>query len=152
MPTPPEIKRWILCGFPFQLTLIFSFMTQVVSNYYQQSTFPLWARITGCLGTLIVGHSMLRIYASRDPELMTDGLFRYTRHPMYTGFLMLGIEVWYPHHIDVVYWVTMILFVAGIFCAGFFQEKEVIARYGDEALTYYEKTPRLFLFYPFMKR
>ena len=151
-------KYYVLCGFPFQMMLVLSFLTQVGINFVERSYAPPQLAFIGTIGVIVCTLSMFRIYYAKEPKLITDGLFKYTRHPMYTGFLILSIETWCHHstwkhaYLEPISWATMFLFVVGIFCAGYFQEKELLATYGQDAVDYYKRTPRFFLFYPFMRK
>ncbi|MBI2473632.1 isoprenylcysteine carboxylmethyltransferase family protein [Candidatus Uhrbacteria bacterium] len=88
----------------------------------------------------------------KSTVLLTTGPFKYTRHPMYTGLFFMDLGFWLPHPVssDQLFFVLQLFFMIYLTIAAYFQEKETLARFGEEARVYYAKTPRLFFFYPFM--
>ncbi|MEK7509254.1 MAG: hypothetical protein AAB605_00900 [Patescibacteria group bacterium] len=57
--------------------------------------------------------------------------------PVSTGYLFLGLQA---------------TFFCSMIVAAWWQEQETLIRFGKEAEAYYEKTPRLFVLYPFIAR
>ncbi len=90
---------------------------------------------------------------ARLNTLITSGPFRFTRHPMYTGVFLMNLSFWlpYPSSIEWHFFVLQAVFLTCLIAAGWFQERETLYRFGEEAEVYYQKTPRVFLFYPFMR-
>lgn len=82
-------------------------------------------------------------FGKSGDKLITTGIYRYARHPRYVehplwfvGFsLILGY--------DFLWWFALYLFF-GFALAAFFEEQELIQRYGDEYLQYRKKTPAFF--------
>lgn len=132
-----------LVGVPFQCAVIMAQIIQI--GRLRHHEVPTWWLVTVCtIGATIVAYSQWKIYGGQK-GLVTSGIFRITRHPMYTGFAILGTAIWYPtsqvEHSD--YWISLAAFATGIIVAGWLQERETIARFGKEAVEYYRKTPRI---------
>ncbi len=143
---PLRERTMALVGTPFQLCIIISMLFQVGRFEYREIPTLLIVSL-GATGSAIVHYTGWLIYikSRRTKKLITNGLFRWTRHPMYTGFSLIGIVLWYPtsqvEHPS--YWISLATFVTGIVVAGWLQERETIARFGKEAVEYYRETPRI---------
>lgn len=119
--------------------------------------------VIGRIGLALFLFCLFRIYVikvwsehskKKTESLITTGVFKYTRHPMYTGLAMFAIRSWWPTEGGYTFGhaLSFCITVIGVVMAGYYQEKETLARFGAEAQEYYRRTPRLFLFYPFMRR
>ncbi len=86
-----------------------------------------------------------------ERQLMTGGLFKYTRHPQYTGLMFLDITNWFVWERTMQFRIATMLIYLTICIACYFQEKETLARFGKAAEAYYAETPRIFFFYPIRK-
>ncbi|MEK7649748.1 MAG: isoprenylcysteine carboxylmethyltransferase family protein [Patescibacteria group bacterium] len=144
------VKKYVEAGRPFQMGLILSFLYRGLR--FAEETAPLYAQLMDLTGMCIVALYMILIYGSRGRHnLITTGLFKYTRHPMYTGFVLIEFRFWFAHQYPWDFWVSAVIFWGSIITAGLIQEKETLAKFGPEAEEYYKKTPRIFLFYPLKK-
>ena len=78
--------------------------------------------------------------------LVTTGIYRYIRHPQYTGIFCftLGWVVHWPSYVTLVLW--PILLTAYVWLAKQ-EEQQVIQEFGEQYLTYTRKTRR---FIPFL--
>jgi protein-S-isoprenylcysteine O-methyltransferase Ste14 len=107
------------------------------------------------LGLVILGLSFLALGRSltahpipaKNGELVTDGLYRFARHPIYTGLLAIGLAMTlsgglFPHMLFFIALVALLNYKAS------FEEQLLRARYVDYA-SYAEKTGR---FLPKLKR
>jgi protein-S-isoprenylcysteine O-methyltransferase Ste14 len=107
------------------------------------------------MGFVILGLSFLALGRSltahpipaKKGELVTDGLYRFARHPIYTGVLSLGLAMTlvgglFPHTLFFIALVALLNYKAS------FEERLLRARYVDYA-SYAEKTGR---FLPKLKR
>ena len=107
-------------------------------------------------GFLLFGYCLFILYMIRlgPPDLITNGVFKYTRHPMYTGLFLMNLDLWLPKPVsnELLFYVGQIAFVTCMLIAGWSQEKETLARFGKDAESYYARTPRLFIWYPFMRK
>jgi protein-S-isoprenylcysteine O-methyltransferase Ste14 len=107
------------------------------------------------IGLVILGLSFLALGRSltahpipaKKGELVTDGLYRFARHPIYTGVLAIGLAMTlsgglFPHLLFFIALVILLNYKAS------FEEQLLRARYLDYA-SYAEKTGR---FLPKLKR
>ena len=107
------------------------------------------------IGLVILGLSFLALGRSltahpipaKKGELVTDGLYRFARHPIYTGVLAIGLALalsggLFPHLLFFIPLVILLNYKAS------FEEQLLRARYLDYA-SYAEKTGR---FLPKLKR
>ena len=147
----PEVRQNVLRGVWFQLPMVlvwgfrpayvidFDF-TKFVSYGFGVDT----ASFMHLLGLTIMTYSMIRIYRRLEMEkLITTDLFAVTRHPMYHGMVIADTSLFFQADLrDPIFWATWVLFIALILAAGWFQEKETLARWRGEAEIYYERTPR----------
>ena len=96
------------------------------------------------LGIVLIGAGWRRIH--RAQGLVTDGIYRWIRHPQYTGIFLFSFG-WLVHWPSIV---TLILWP--ILCAAYawlarFEERQAIAEFGDEYSVYAARTKR---FVPFV--
>ncbi len=125
---------------------------------------PEWVEYIGWVLILLVLSSQLRIYIPQIIAkkkgykfgLITSDFFRYTRHPMYTFMIMC--DLWLnlisqpmENYTLLRIPLTVIFYILIIFAA-YYHEQEILLRFGQEAKDYYSRTPRVFIFYPFMRR
>ena len=89
---------------------------------------------------MVFGSSELK--QTKD-KLITTGIYRYARHPRYVEhpmwFLGFGLLFGYTFFL----WFSLYLFIAFIITA-YFEERELIKRYGREYLEYKKKVPAFF--------
>lgn len=98
-------------------------------------------------GFVLMVYCMVRIYLFHQRptkrHLITTDVFALTRHPMYHGIFLADIASFWQTDVDTVgFWAIWAVFVGCLLAAGWFQEKETLARWGDEARQYYARTPR----------
>ena len=142
-------------GFPLTIYLIARF-TGLDRDYVSAN---LWSTLlgvgpTGMLIAMIAGYALVflgiglfaqgwrQVYRARDKhQLVTDGLYRYVRHPQYTGlFVALFGE-------GVVHWPT--LFSVGLFPVIVFayyrlarsEERKMVEEFGDAYRDYRRRVP-----------
>jgi protein-S-isoprenylcysteine O-methyltransferase Ste14 len=117
--------------------------------------FPDWLRWIGafvtCVGTALFGwaHQALGLNwtavlaLSKEQELVTEGPYRYIRHPMYTGFFTLGIGFFLlaaNWMVGIIYTGTLLV----MYLARVSREEEMMLdRFGDTYRQYMKKTGRL---------
>lgn len=154
--TPNEEKAGYYADleFPFKMVWIMSMLFRVFTM--PKEDIPEIVTHFGALTLVAFAMFIPLIYCNRKKKgLITYGCFRYTRHPMYTCIALNGAYLWWPvndTYLTVGYWASFISFYTFVVITGYLQEKETLARFGAEAEEYYRRTPRVFLFYPFMKR
>ena len=96
------------------------------------------------LGILLIGAGWRRIH--RAEGLVTEGIYRWMRHPQYTGIFLfsLGWLVHWPSVVTLALW--PVLCAAYVWLA-LFEERQALAEFGDEYLNYAARTKR---FVPFI--
>ena len=140
-------KNYELLGNPFQLLLMISFSYKTQMFKYSENFF---ASIISFAGMALFVYCLYVLYFRnrRTTNLITDGVFKYTRHPMYTGVILADSWNWYPANFSLSFWISTTILVGSAIIAGYIQERETLQRFGKQARDYYAKTPRIFLFYP----
>lgn len=84
-------------------------------------------------------------------KLITNGWFRFTRHPMYTLVLIADIINFYYVPLDWKLALHTSVFYAVTVVTCYIHEQEVVSKFGDEAKQHYANTPRLIFMYPFRR-
>lgn len=137
--------RWQRIGTPFQITMIAAFLALQVLLEKSSGELIWLLSLAACLSFLWC-FVCLYVKKARTQELITDGPFRYTRHPMYTAILVMNIcdlvqavSVW-TSPLSLALEVT---FIACLLAAGYCQEQETVERFGQPAVDYYKRTPRI---------
>ena len=142
-------KLYALRGFLFQMVLITTFLARTLI-FSKLANPPVVVSMIDFIGMGIFGWCFYDLYVRRHrlTGLITTGVFKYTRHPMYTGLFLMDLQFWFVKEYGPFFLLSTILLYSSIIIAAYFQERETVARFGDEAVNYYRKTPRLFLLYP----
>lgn len=106
--------------------------------------------VLGLAGMILLVYCWYLLYFRKDGRtyLITDGVFKYTRHPMYTGAALTYVQFFNPDNYTLIFWVLTVIHYTALVVVGYYQEKETIERFNTKAIEYYQKTPRLFIFYP----
>lgn len=102
------------------------------------------------IGFLILGFAALALGKSltahpipkKSAELVTDGMYRFVRHPIYTALLLIGLSLaiaggFFPHFFFYIALVILLIFKAR------FEERLLAARFAEYA-SYASKTGRFF--------
>lgn len=130
----PMIALWMLRWYLYHQSKIEQATSQhIVYSYVQY------------VGIAIMAVSFVRLYVLRavQTKLITTDLFAITRHPMYHGMFIADASLFFAHHLhEPVFWTSWLIFVFLLFVAGWYQEKETLARWGDHAQAYYKRSPR----------
>ncbi len=91
---------------------------------------------------VIIGVAWRRIHQNSD-NLVTDGIYRYVRHPQYTGFIMmiLAFLIQWPTIITLI--MTPILLIV-YYRLALKEEKDMILNFEDEYREYMKQANRFF--------
>lgn len=147
----PEEKHFIRTGAIFQLSMMCFYIVMLCLYDLPSQWLSCWLWPSH-VGFVLFSYCLIRLYVlkARDNKLIITGPFRYTRHPMYTGLMLMDSAFWLPHPVSSqpLFFFLQIAFVLCLIAAAYFQERETLARFGKEAEEYYARTPRLFFMYP----
>lgn len=139
--------RFERLGALFQFSMLAAFMAQhALFSGQLPSDYSILA-VPEYLGVAMFVYCLWVLYIRRArlKGLITSGLFAYTRHPMYLGLFTMHVFHWAPADV----WTSPgflgleSVFIVGLVVAGYLQEKETLARFGQEAVDYYARTPRI---------
>lgn len=75
--------------------------------------------------------------------LVTSGIYRFARHPRYVEYALISLGLGLVYGYTFLLWFSLYLFI-GFYINTFFEEKELIERFGDEYRKYQKRTPRFF--------
>jgi len=149
-----DSNHYLYRGAPFQLAAIVLFLFRRFF-YWPKTSSVFTALLIGVAtvcGLVIFAWCLYLLYVRHQAKsiLITEGVFKYTRHPMYTAFVLMDVASFFaPLSYDFI--TSTVLFYGYLVVAAYFQEKETLARFGQSAVEYYRCTPRLFFLYPFKK-
>ena len=79
-------------------------------------------------------------------KLVTTGVYKYIRHPMYGSFLIFGYGV-FLKHIDTVTIVLVVINTVALYLTALVEQVEMIKRFGNEYKEYMKETK---MFIPFI--
>jgi protein-S-isoprenylcysteine O-methyltransferase Ste14 len=153
-PDEKEINR--LEWWAFSIQIFVPIIWTIRLWVFRFNYFLWWEEIVICGGVALAMISQLRIFIptqfSTRRLLFTGDVFKYTRHPMYTGMAIADFPFWHYNIDSMAFIVTAAFMYVIMFLAAWMQEKEILAKFGPAAESYYARTPRFFFFYPFVRR
>ena len=138
------------------ITILLPFLTMFTRWLdFVDYTLPVWASITGA-GIFIfamwllrrshtdLGSNWLIATETKDTQkLVTEGVFRYIRHPMYAAHLLWGIA----QALLITNWIaglsSLVIFIPLYLLRVRLEEKVMLARFGDEYRAYLHRTGRI---------
>ena len=93
--------------------------------------------------------STRRIFGSSEfkqskDKLITQGIYKYARHPRYIEHPMWALGLGLTFGYSSLLWFFIYLLI-GFILVAYFEEQELIKRYGGEYLKYKKKTPAFFI-------
>lgn len=117
-------------------------------SYMDTTGMPIGLVITG-LGMLLVAVGWERIYRASE-GLVTDGIYRYVRHPQYLGFILItgGWLIHWPTIPTALIWPVL---VAMYYRLARKEESVMRERFGEEYLEYSNKVPLMIPFRRYRK-
>jgi protein-S-isoprenylcysteine O-methyltransferase Ste14 len=94
------------------------------------------------IGMIIIGIGWWQIHRSNE-ELVTDGIYRYLRHPQYLGIFLLtiGMMIQWPTISTLIMWPIL---MRSYYKLAKREEEEVLANFGQEYKEYMKETPAFF--------
>ena len=104
-----------------------------------------WLLLCGSVIPAVDGFRLLRAVGKPDGQfenttrLVRVGSFKYIRHPLYTSLVILGLGIFFK----TLSWaggVCAMIDVAAIVCTARREEKEMLARFGEEYTSYAAET------------
>ena len=139
---------YLKAGAPFQLVMIVTFLIRRL--FLRPESHQVLVAVLTSSGLLLFIYCLYVLYirTNASGQLITSGVFTYTRHPMYTAFFLMDSSAWFAPRGSFMI-ISSVIFLATMLLAGRFQEYEVLARFGQAGKDYYQRTPRLFIWYPF---
>lgn len=91
------------------------------------------------LGLILMGKGWRRIYRAKG-ELVTDGIYKYMRHPQYLGLILMsvGMLVQWATLITILMWPVLLLMYYRLAMK---EEREMIRFFGERYLEYKREVP-----------
>jgi protein-S-isoprenylcysteine O-methyltransferase Ste14 len=122
------LQRSVWFKDPLVLRQIFSWMFLLASVYYVFFAVTIYFK-----------YGKPGLNFENTSRLVTKGLYQYVRHPMYGSLLFLGWGMFLKDINSISITVSIIITIA-VFLTCKVEEKEMIARFGDEYRDYMKKT------------
>lgn len=142
----PHLHRWYrFLAFECILVLIFLQVDRWFIDPFSPRQILSWLMLTGSLPLALHGFYLLRSIGEPDQDienttiLVTQGAYRYIRHPLYASLLVLGIGAALKGVTTVVAIVVVFLFV-GVYGAARVEEQSNLDRFGEQYRRYMQQT------------
>lgn len=134
------------------LALVLINVNSWFQNPFSSRQLVSWIFLVGSLVLAIHGFQLLRIAGrpkddiENTTQLITNGAYRYIRHPLYCSFLVGGVGVFLkkPSFFGLMLFLILVGFA---YWAGKIEEEENITKFGEEYQTYMETTK---MFIPYL--
>ncbi|MBS3162138.1 isoprenylcysteine carboxylmethyltransferase family protein [Candidatus Woesearchaeota archaeon] len=153
-----HIKKYLLIS----ILIIYTILGYLIYQYYQFILIKTFDNlILKILGIVILILALLielfttkilgtkRIFGSTElkrkkEELITQGIYKFARHPRYLEhpFWFLGLGLLFGYQLLIFF--AFYLFIS-LSIAAYFEEQELITRYGKQYLEYKKKVPAFFI-------
>jgi len=111
-----------------------------------------WIFLIASIYPGIAGYMLLHRHGKSEKSfenttvLVKTGLYGYIRHPLYCSLLMLGTGIMFKQP-GIIQVIPGIINLAGVFITAKIEEKEMIAKFGDQYYDYMKETK---MFIPFL--
>jgi protein-S-isoprenylcysteine O-methyltransferase Ste14 len=107
------LKELTIREFYVKSIMIFTFISSNV--LYTHVDVSPWhpMSVLGAIGAGLVAYTMYVLYMlqARKRILLTHGVFKYTRHPMYTGFFLMNLSAYLATEPDVWFYIQQCFFL-----------------------------------------
>ena len=77
-------------------------------------------------------------------QLVTKGIYKYARHPRYIEYVLLSLFIGFFFGYSFFLYLSMYLLI-GFYIVTYFEEKELINRFGQSYIEYKKMVPRFFI-------
>ena len=128
---------WIIMAICLYMSRHFANEPPILTENILMRSFGIPLAIGGLLIWIYVGYHMR--HAFFDKTLVTDGPFKYVRHPMYLGIhiMLTGIGLLFFSHL---WFAVMLAFVPIWYPDGKVEERQMIELHGSAYFNYRERT------------
>jgi protein-S-isoprenylcysteine O-methyltransferase Ste14 len=122
--------------------MIFSF---IACTFIEDPNKEVWTWGLSIVGSAGFLYCLYQLYVlkKRETTLITTGLYKYTRHPMYLSLAIMDLAFWFPLPTSPLFYILQAVWLVTLVLAAKFQEEETPARFGRDAELYYLVTPRI---------
>lgn len=138
-------SQWERFGALFQVPMMILFAVQA-AMFSDHAAESLFLRGLNYLGAALFLWCLWYLYVKwgRLSGLITSGPYRFTRHPMYLGLVLMNVchyqwSAWQ----NALFLCLEVPFITCLIVAGYCQEQETLRRFGQSAVDYYARTPRI---------
>jgi protein-S-isoprenylcysteine O-methyltransferase Ste14 len=140
--------------FAFESVFILALLNYKVwfSNPFSPIQLVSWILLILSAYVVITGYLLLKRKGKPDNNfentslLVKSGIYRYIRHPLYLSVFLLGTGIMLKNP-ETVQFVLSILNLIAVYITARIEENEMIAKFGDQYLTYMKETK---MFIPFV--
>jgi len=141
---PKELRALFIIHYAPLLSIIMIGPLTAYFNIWEIPVNKIYTIIAGLLififGTFVYFKWELFWYKTYKGQLVTNGIFRYIRHPHYTSLIIIGIGLSLFFY-SIFAFIISILAIPIIIWSILDEEKLLIKQYGDEYLNFMKKTP-----------
>lgn len=142
---------WLILGW-----LAFSYYSQILSLKFNSSNVFIGLGIVMLITALLIEIASRMVLSSKrimgssefsknKDRLVTTGIYKYARHPRHVEHPLWFLGLGLMFSSSFLIWFSAYLFIS-LVVATYFEEKELIQRYGQEYTDYKRKTPAFFIF------